>query len=145
MLKILPSNFQIYLTFDVSDLEKLVKRYYKYTECIDYVMRKNEKARLSKREQQLDAKEQVELNSLPRSKPEESRDIISFDDVMITVENQEVGADAEEVVGANGDEESPSPSEVVEKSYVMDSREFAARQNSSSKRKLKNMWRLLTP
>ncbi|XP_063713500.1 uncharacterized protein LOC134841438 isoform X2 [Symsagittifera roscoffensis] len=133
VLKILPSNFQIYLTFDVSDLEKLVKRYYKYTECIDYVMRKNEKARLSKREQQLDAKEQVELNSLPRSKPEESRDIISFDDVMITVENQEVGADAEEVVGANGDEESPSPSEVVEKSYVMDSREFAARQNSSSK------------
>ena len=41
VLKLLPANFQIYLVYDVGDLEKLVKQYNKFTECLEYVLRKN--------------------------------------------------------------------------------------------------------
>ena len=43
VLKVLPANFQIYLVYDVGDLEKLVKQYNKFTECVEYVLRKNAK------------------------------------------------------------------------------------------------------
>ena len=152
VLKILPSNFQIYLTFDVSDLEKLGKRYNKYSECVDYVVRKNSRHSKSSSVSQEALDDLVELSNVASRNsaaelPMGNANELNLDEIKITVEepfhSEELHdgqmSRVEQAASNNGsvtNKSSPSPSEVVEKSYVMDSKEIEARQNGSKRKSL---------